>query len=336
MTVSPHFTDLPCSKIKRVVFETMTKWNGKAQEKLPVPQIKQIAGRAGRYGVHSSPTAPDDADASSNTTVGEVTTLDDKDLGILRNAMAQPINQVPRARLEPPAEVFKAVYSQLASHVTSRRIYELVSEMTVTSPHYDASSRRTAPAMFDSIEHVRNLSFNERAQFALAPVNVRDPTVLSTYVTFVEDFAAGKQIYMNEWAASSGLQTLLDQLQDQKANIGKRNAESTEESADPSLELMNPVTLQKLESFHRCLTLYLWLSYRLMDIFCDQEAARTTRHAVEKAIELVLSQVKFERNSPSSRGRFSKRPLKLGYQGSRDDLDESGSTAPVGKVAAFA
>lgn len=39
----------------------MHKWDGSAEIRLPTPQIKQIAGRAGRFGVHTSPAGLDDA-----------------------------------------------------------------------------------------------------------------------------------------------------------------------------------------------------------------------------------------------------------------------------------
>ena len=52
-------------------------------------QIKQIAGRAGRFGQH---------DAGSE---GGVTTLNEQDLPLLRQILPSPLTPVPRAAIEP-------------------------------------------------------------------------------------------------------------------------------------------------------------------------------------------------------------------------------------------
>ena len=41
-------------RIKRIVFDTLSKWNGTERVPLSLSQIKQIAGRAGRYGTSHS------------------------------------------------------------------------------------------------------------------------------------------------------------------------------------------------------------------------------------------------------------------------------------------
>lgn len=43
------FTTTP-SNIKRIVFETIDKYDGKHFRKITAPHLKQIAGRAGRFG----------------------------------------------------------------------------------------------------------------------------------------------------------------------------------------------------------------------------------------------------------------------------------------------
>lgn len=78
-----------CSKIKRIILESTTKFDGKREVRISSSQIKQIAGRAGRYGLHG------DSDAG-----GVATTLHDADLPILRAAMDAPLQPIACAQLQ--------------------------------------------------------------------------------------------------------------------------------------------------------------------------------------------------------------------------------------------
>lgn len=110
---------------------------------------------------------------------------------------------------------------------------------------------------------------------------------------------------MEEWGLSVGLFDKLEMVKEAK----ELKVSQSKQGEDPSItrhlsSVFSPMTLQSLESFHRCLTLYLWLSYRLAPIFSDQEKARSLRQDVEKSIEFVLEGIRFER---VERGKGSKR-----------------------------
>ncbi|PWA49221.1 Helicase, C-terminal [Artemisia annua] len=62
--------------ISRIIFSEMEKFDGLEMRPLTVPEIKQIAGRAGRYG--------------SKFPVGEVTCLDKKDLPLIHSSLNCP------------------------------------------------------------------------------------------------------------------------------------------------------------------------------------------------------------------------------------------------------
>ncbi|ONM09138.1 DExH-box ATP-dependent RNA helicase DExH16 mitochondrial [Zea mays] len=59
--------------ISRIIFSTMMKFDGFCNRELTVAEIKQIAGRAGRYG--------------SKFPVGEVTCLNPQDLPLLHSSL---------------------------------------------------------------------------------------------------------------------------------------------------------------------------------------------------------------------------------------------------------
>jgi len=66
-------TNLEQSKIRRVIFETMSKWDGWKEVPQEISQVKQIASRAGRYGMRVEG--------------GVVATLEPSDLPLLKAAM---------------------------------------------------------------------------------------------------------------------------------------------------------------------------------------------------------------------------------------------------------
>lgn len=119
---------------------------------------------------------------------------------------------------------------------------------------------------------------------------------------------------MAAWAKMAGLQTLLEGIAEAKATLPSYDAEPTREGPPssaptddppihrrtyflgvPDASVFNPENLGTLESFHRCLTLYLWLSYRAGHIFVDQTQGSEMRREVEKAIQFVLNGMKFQR-----------------------------------------
>ncbi|GAA5837179.1 hypothetical protein JCM9279_005609 [Rhodotorula babjevae] len=305
-------------KIRRVVFEALHKFDGTSEVRLPVPQIKQIAGRAGRFGVHApvSPSAPDlDLDPASppapgEAVPGEATTLDAVDLELLQDAMAQPTVQVTQASLGASFDAFKGLYDLLPASTPLSRIFALSRAITRTKPHYRPTGSSSFADVSDHIAHVHPLTFQERFTFASAPVNQRDQRVVGTLVDFVEAYARGEPIRMRRWGADAGVFDAIERVR--QAGIAAAASSSTTSattSSSPASTRRTPSvftseTLQALESFHRCLTLYLWLSYRLAPIFCDQDAARTLRRDVEKAMEVALAGTRFEK---LERGRGARR-----------------------------
>ncbi|XP_019421241.1 PREDICTED: DExH-box ATP-dependent RNA helicase DExH16, mitochondrial isoform X2 [Lupinus angustifolius] len=84
--------------ISRIIFSTMKKFDGFETRDLTVPEIKQIAGRAGRYG--------------SIFPVGEVTCIDAEDLPLLHSSLNAPSPILEHAGLLPSYDLLY-MYSRL-------------------------------------------------------------------------------------------------------------------------------------------------------------------------------------------------------------------------------
>lgn len=73
-------------------------------------QIKQIAGRAGRYGTQKNASKEQDEEATG----GVVTTLQDIDLPVLRAAIASPMKQIHHAAIQLPPEQMELLTTMLS------------------------------------------------------------------------------------------------------------------------------------------------------------------------------------------------------------------------------
>ena len=352
------------------MFETLYKWNGREEVRLSTPQIKQIAGRAGRFGFHMTTPAPDAATSATNSTgsddsvagldvlpsslptlgtavPGEVTCLDEADMPLLHKTMQQPIVQVTQASLGAAFEVYRRLHELLPADTPLSTIGRLVDVMGRTLPHYRKEGRKTSPVVADSIQHITNLTFSERYGLCLAPVGARDVIVLDAFVKIVETFSSGSKIDIAGWTREIGIDDALAQV---KLAIAERerNAKSARWAAkregvekhldmgvtpapvgsmsrvapgigpsttsgndtSPMAQLLSklavgrlatskvfdPTFLQQLESYHRCLTVYLWLSYRFETSLPDREPARQLRLEVERGIQFVLEGMRHERD----------------------------------------
>jgi len=81
-------------KIKRVVFDAIEKFDGKKRRNLTVREIKQIAGRAGRFG-------------HTDAEVGLVTTLAKRDYASVKQALNAPPPKVNTIYVFPPKEFIR-------------------------------------------------------------------------------------------------------------------------------------------------------------------------------------------------------------------------------------
>ncbi|KAG9095850.1 RNA helicase [Ceratobasidium sp. UAMH 11750] len=166
----------------------------------------------------------------------------------------------------------------------------------------------------DSI--TRSLPISERLVFALAPVRWRDP--FSKAAAFAYFRAYERQMHVGVQDDLKGLE-LLEALEEVRGYM-KRMSKSriisgksktpewplTVRMSQEALAELEEVTLQRLESLHATLVVYMWLSYRLPLGFYQSHEAEQLKAEVERGIEWCLEQIKT--------GRTRRQPFK--YSGS--------------------
>jgi ATP-dependent RNA helicase SUPV3L1/SUV3 len=272
--------------IKRVIFNSTMKSDGVNYVALQTADVKQIAGRAGRYktahdAVAEGPqktiagTAADPAidldDKTADTAnkkdkakaVGWVTTLDHVDHKYLKAHMQKEPEPIMTAGLFPPSLVIERFANYFPPGTPFSYIMLRLHEISDIHPRFHLCELKDQLAVADAIHTIENLSIHERIVLCAAPISMRDAEQAKFLRTLAECIANG----------SSG--NLLD-------------------LPDLSFDIMDsPMRtdrgyLYHLEQLHKKIVCYLWLSYRFPNIFTTRSLAIHAKKLLEDQIEHTL------------------------------------------------
>ncbi|KAG0547627.1 hypothetical protein BDA96_01G096500 [Sorghum bicolor] len=246
--------------ISRIIFSTMMKFDGFCNRELTVAEIKQIAGRAGRYG--------------SKFPVGEVTCVDAEDLPLLHSSLKSASPIIERAGLFPTFDLL-SLYSRLHGTDFFHPVLERFLEKAKLSPDYfiaDCEDMLKVAAIVDDFP----LGLYDKYLFCISPVDIRDDISVQGLVQFAENYARKGIVRLKEIFTPGTLQ------------VPKTDNQ-----------------LKELESVHKVLELYVWLSFRMDDSFPDREVA-----ASQKSICSMLIEEYLERSGwrPQGRRKFLRGP----------------------------
>lgn len=266
--------NLESRAIKRIIFESVSKFNGVQHEVIEDAHLKQIAGRAGRYRTVSQADEPDnenvatsEANASvvSPPTSGLVTTLEASDLPVLRRAMQRELDPIMSAGIFPPTSVLEKFATYFPPATSFSYIVLRLHELSMKHPRYHLCNLKDQIAIADQIQPISDLTIHDRIVFCAAPANVRSPgmkQVLQAFARCVGEHCSG---------------ALLD-IPELDLNILGETMK------------LEKVYMERLESLHKALILYLWLSYRFAGVFVNQAMAFYVKRLVEEKIDRMLAE----------------------------------------------
>lgn len=160
--------------IRRVVFNSLSKYNGDKIVPVPASQVKQIAGRAGRRGS----CYPD----------GLTTTLQLEDLDYLIECLKQPFEEVKKVGLFPFFEQVELFAGQL-HNVTFCQLLEKFGENCRLDGSYFLCRHDHIKKVANMLEKVQGLSLEDRFNFCFAPVNIRDPKAMYHLLRFASAYS---------------------------------------------------------------------------------------------------------------------------------------------------
>lgn len=174
--------------VKRIVFSALSKFVDNKEIPLSFSEVKQIAGRAGRF--KRFPT-------------GWVTTLNRVEEGLqtLKNALAYHLHQSDKAMVGPDLEIFKSVNHALeANSLPSLSLSEflrLFNTMTFEKPFYcvDLKEMIELAELVESADENRTLSYSEIFGFACAPVNLGLIEHVQYYMWILNHYVNSQSIF---------------------------------------------------------------------------------------------------------------------------------------------
>lgn len=239
--------------ISRIIFSTMKKFDGIEMRKLTVSEIKQIAGRAGRYG--------------SSFPVGEVTCLDRHDLPLLHSSLNSPSPILERAGLFPTFDLLY-MYSRLNLKSGLYQILEHFLENAKLSANYfitDCEELLKVAAVIDELP----LGLHDKYLFCISPVDMSDDISSQGLTQFAQNYSKNGLVRLREIFTPGTLEV-------------------------PK----TPKALKELESIHKVLDLYVWLSYRLEESFPDRELASSQKDICSLLIEEFLERFGWQKPMP--------------------------------------
>eukprot|EP00899_Mesostigma_viride_P021896 jgi/Mesvir1/29708/Mv00941-RA.1 len=226
--------------IRRIILSTVHKFDGTEHRMLLPSEVKQIAGRAGRFG--------------AGCTKGVVSALEEEDHEYIKLAMAQPFQPLQAAGIFPHPEHL-VLFSAMRPSLTFVEALEEFCELARLSPLYFLQDSSEMLEIAKLIGHLP-LSIDERLKFCMCPVELDDPLCVSALVKFAGTYAASKP-------------TPCPRMFESPAAM--RAPKSQRE-------------LLALESIHKVLETYIWLSFRFPDLFHERQVARSQKTICEKYV----------------------------------------------------
>lgn len=168
--------------IRRVVFSTLKKFDGEERRDLNSQEVKQIGGRAGRYGHHEGGVVAVLAGAGNP----------DMMRALLEAPHAPPAELRPQ--VQPDADIIAAVAKEIGTDSlfgVLARIQRAV--LRKDDPNYRLGELTQQMAIASAIDGVANLSLLDRWTYAMCPVDERDNGI-TRLARWAVDHGAGRPV----------------------------------------------------------------------------------------------------------------------------------------------
>ncbi|KAG8901603.1 RNA helicase [Tulasnella sp. 403] len=269
-------------KIGRVVFSAVNKFDGKREIPLSTSQIKQIAGRAGRFGQQTTGS------------VGVVTTLRQEALPLIRKAMRVPVPSLRAAVLGPSQDTMEQLAAALPPTTPFEKLFNFLhSSALIRSPYVLQSvDRKSVQKSLEIINrHDGKLSTSDCLNMLYLPLNYRDPTGTVVGSNMIQAYCGSARVQLGDVFKRTDMLRSLERIQRLKIASQSNGGWDEDRKARVTRELADEghASLGALESLHRAVSGYLWMSYRTPPSFSDQTQAFELKKQVEDTIEFYLT-----------------------------------------------
>ncbi|KAJ7491016.1 P-loop containing nucleoside triphosphate hydrolase protein [Mycena latifolia] len=279
-------------KIRRVVFEAVRKFDGRMERLLSVSQMKQIAGRAGRFGLHAADQVPG----------GFVTTLRPEDLPVLRRTMKIAIPPIMYARSQPTPEMIKTLAAQLPAGTSTETMFLATIHLGLLPPHFRHCYPDRLELMGEYLDRLGDFTVDERMKFMEAPFPWRDATALDAICSFIKLYY--ERMHIDVMATVRELPFL--------AELEAAEAAQAQNDGTQARRM-----LFGLEVFHKLLTAYMWLSLRKPVAYPSYDDAIKLKERLERVLHWCLQVVTVQAGARPAHKSMTKAPIEFVTRRSR-------------------
>ncbi|XP_069835212.1 ATP-dependent RNA helicase SUPV3L1, mitochondrial [Dendropsophus ebraccatus] len=233
--------------IKRIIFNSLLKpsINDKGEKEIDTITTSQALQIAGRAGRFSSMFKE-----------GEVTTMVLDDLPLLKEILNKPVHDIQTAGLHPTAEQIE-MFAYHLPDATLANLIDIFVSLSQVDGRYFVCNIDDFKFVADMIQHIP-LNLRARYVFCTAPINRNLPFVCTSLLKFARQFSRNEPLTF-QWVCKH-----------------------------VSWPVSPPKTIKDLihlEAVHDILDLYLWLSYRFMDMFPDAGLVRAIQRELDSIIQ---------------------------------------------------
>ena len=241
--------------IRRIIFYSLCQptVNQKGEKEIDTISVSSALQIAGRAGRYLTQWPH-----------GFVTTFRPEDLNVLRKLLTQSPELIKQAGLHPTADQIELYAYHLPNAPLSNLINIFISLSQVDDSLYFICNLEDFKFLADMIQHIP-LSLRVRYVFCCAPINRKMPFVCSMFLKFARQCSNNDKVTV-EWLCKQ-----LDWPAKPPANISD---------------------LVHLEAVFDVMDIYLWLSYRFMDLFPDGNSVRQIQRELDKVIEQGVQKLK--------------------------------------------
>lgn len=291
-------------EIRRVILESVFKYDGHQNRMLTFPEIKQIGGRAGRY--RSAQNAGDvklesGKPPEEEKKVGLVTTMDRADLRSIRRAFNSPVNDLGVAYIQPPAAVIERFSTYFPPDTPLSFILMRIKELASVGELYQLGFNEESLTVADIIQDLP-LTIYDRLTILNVPVSLRSTgsvDVLRALARVIAENTNGDLLTIKEIPLE-----FLD--------VSMKEFDGSPQDY-----------LYRLESLHVAMNQYIWLSYRYSGMFRSQALAFHVRSLIEEKLIDTLDKLKFTEEDLQKRRKTQRGKVKLNKK-SREVLEDEG------------
>lgn len=240
--------------IRRIIFYSLIKpsVNEKGEKEMDVISVSQALQIAGRAGRYGTQWEH-----------GFVTTYKSEDLSTLKSLLIQSPEPLTQAGLHPTADQIELYAYHLPNSTLSNLMDIFVSLSTVDDSLYFMCNTEDFKFLAEMIQHVP-LPLRARYVFCCAPINRKIPFVCSMFLKYARQFSRNEPMSFDWLMSHSGWPYSLPKT---------------------------IIDLVHLEAVFDVMDLYLWLSYRFMDLFPDAALVRDTQKELDELIQQGVFQI---------------------------------------------